>query len=126
MGAEELAWAQEADYAICNLILEKKLVIESTIKNPLTGKLDTQVNTVNGPMAVFQTLTTPGTDAETRSRFILIGVDESPEQTRAILAAQRQSHTREGWQRRLAREAILKRHQSFQRLLRPLKMHQSI
>ncbi len=122
LAVEELAGAQGADYAIRNLISAKKLVIESTIKNPLTGKLETQVNTVNGPTAVFQTTTNPRTDAETRSRFILIGVDESPEQTRAILAAQRQSHTREGWQRRLAREAILKRHQSFQRLLRPLKI----
>jgi hypothetical protein len=77
---------------------------------------------VHGPTAVFQTTTNPRTDAETRSRFILIGVDESPEQTRAILAAQRQSHTREGWRRWLAREAILKRHQAFQRLLKPLKV----
>jgi DNA primase len=122
LAVEELAGATGADYAIRNLISAKKLVIESTIKNPLTGKLETQVNTVNGPTAVFQTTTNPRTDAETRSRFVVISVDESPEQTRAILAAQRQSHTREGWQRRLAREAILKRHQSFQRLLRPLKI----
>jgi DNA primase catalytic core len=122
LAVEELAGALGADYAIRNLISAKKLVIESTIKNPLTGKLETQVNTVNGPTAVFQTTTNPRTDAETRSRFVVISVDESPEQTRAILAAQRQSHTREGWQRRLAREAILKRHQSFQRLLRPLKI----
>jgi DNA primase catalytic core len=122
LAVEELAGALGADYAIRNLISAKKLVIESTIKNPLTGKLETQVNTVNGPTAVFQTTTNPRTDAETRSRFVVISVDESPEQTKAILAAQRQSHTREGWRLRLAREAILKRHQSFQRLLKPLKV----
>jgi DNA primase catalytic core len=122
LAVEELAGAQGADYAIRNLISAKKLVIESTIKNPLTGRLETQVNTVHGPTAVFQTTTNPRTDAETRSRFILIGVDESPEQTKAILAAQRQSHTRDGWRRWLAREAILKRHQAFQRLLKPLKV----
>ena len=32
-----------------------------TIKNPLTGKLETQVNTVHGPTAVFQTTTNPQT-----------------------------------------------------------------
>jgi DNA primase len=96
--------------------------LKSTIKNPLTGKLETQVNTVYGPTAVFQTTTNPRTDAETRSRFIIISVDESPEQTRAILQAQRQSHTREGWRQRLTREAILKRHQALQRLLKPLKV----
>ena len=45
------------------------------------------------PTAVFQTTTDPRTDAETRSRFIIISVDESLEQTRAILEAQRQSCT---------------------------------
>jgi len=122
LAVEELAGAQGADYAIRNLISAKKLVIESTIKNPLTGKLETQVNTVHGPTAVFQTTTNPQTDAETRSRFIIVSVDESPEQTRAILTAQRQSHTREGWRQRLLREAILKRHHAFQRLLKPLKV----
>ncbi len=122
LAVEELAGAQGADYAIRNLISAKKLVIESTTKNPLTGKLETQINTVNGPTAVFQTTTDPRTDAETRSRFILISVDESLEQTRAILEAQRQSHTREGWKRRLACEAIVKRHHAFQRLLKPLKI----
>ena len=122
LAVEELAGALGADYAIRNLISAKKLVIESTIKNPLTGKLETQVNTVNGPTAVFQTTTNPQTDAETRSRFIVISVDESPEQTRAILQAQRQSHTLEGWRQRQAREAILRRHHAFQRLLKPAKV----
>jgi hypothetical protein len=120
LAVEELAGAAGADYAIRNLISAKKLVIESTVKNPLTGKLETQVNTVHGPTAVFQTTTNPRTDAETRSRFILVSVDESPEQTRAILRVQRQSHTLEGWHQRQSREAILRRHHAFQRLLKPL------
>jgi DNA primase catalytic core len=122
LAVEEEAGASEAHYAIRNLISAKKLVIESTIKNALTGKLETQVNTVHGPTAVFQTTTNPQTDAETRSRFILVSVDESPEQTRAILQAQRQSHTLEGWRQRQQREAILRRHHAFQRLLKPAKI----
>jgi hypothetical protein len=122
LAVEEEAGASEAHYAIRNLISAKKLVIESTIKNALTGKLETQVNTVHGPTAVFQTTTNPQTDAETRSRFILISVDESPEQTRAILEAQRQSHTLEGWRQRQQREAILRRHHALQRLLRPVRV----
>ncbi len=122
LAVEEEAGASEAHYAIRNLISAKKLVIESTIKNALTGKLETQVNTVHGPTAVFQTTTNPQTDAETRSRFILVSVDESPEQTRAILQAQRQSHTLAGWRQRQQREAILRRHHAFQRLLKPAKI----
>ena len=120
LALEELAGAKGADYAIRNLISARKLVIETTVKNPLTGKLETQVNTVHGPTAVFQTTTSPQTDAETRSRFILVSVDESPAQTRAILQRQRQVHTLEGLRQRQARERILRRHHAFQRLLRQL------
>jgi DNA primase catalytic core len=120
LAVEEVAGAEGAYYAIRNLISAKKLVIETTVKNPLTGQLTTQVNTVNGPTAVFQTTTQPDLDAETRSRFIVTSIDETPEQTRAILEAQRNSHTLDGLRRRIQREAVIQRHHAFQRLLRPL------
>ncbi len=113
----EVAGAEGARYALRNLISERKLAIESTIKNALTGRLETQINTVYGPTAVFETTTDPDTDAETKSRYVLLSVDESPEQTRAILEAQRQSHTLEGRKRRKAREAVLAKHHALQRLL---------
>jgi DNA primase catalytic core len=120
LAVEEVAGADGAHYAIRNLISAKKLVIETTVKNPMTGQLTTQVNTVNGPTAVFQTTTQPNLDAETRSRFIVTSVDESLAQTRAILEAQRNSHTLDGMRRRKQREAIIQRQHAFQRLLRPL------
>jgi DNA primase len=116
----EVAGAEGARYALRNLISDRKLVIESTIKNALTGRLETQINTVYGPTAVFETTTNPDTDAETKSRYVLLSVDESPEQTRAILEAQRQSHTLEGRKRRKAREAVLAKHHALQRLLEPI------
>jgi DNA primase catalytic core len=119
LAVEEVAGAEGARYAIRNLISAKRLTIETTVKNPLTGRLETQVNTVHGPTAVFETTTNPDTDPETKSRFILTSIDESAEQTRRILDAQRQSHTLEGMKRRKQREAILARHHAFQRSLRP-------
>lgn len=116
----EVAGAEGARYALRNLISDRKLVIESTIKNALTGRLETQLNTVYGPTAVFETTTNPDTDAETKSRYVLLSVDESPEQTKAILEAQRQSHTLEGRKRRKAREAVLAKHHALQRLLEPV------
>ena len=116
----EVAGAEGARYALRNLISDRKLVIESTVKNPVTGRLETQVNTVHGPTAVFETTTNPDTDAETKSRYLLLSVDESPEQTRAILGAQRQSHTLDGRKRRAARAAVLARQHALQRSLRPL------
>ncbi|MGI8431967.1 MAG: hypothetical protein ACR2MW_06735, partial [Chthoniobacterales bacterium] len=116
----EVAGAEGARYALRNLISEKKLVIESTIKNALSGRLETQLNIVHGPTAVFETTTDPDTDAETRSRYVLLSIDESPEQTRAILEAQRQSHTLEGRKRNKVRAALLAKHHAFQRLLAPV------
>ncbi len=120
LALEESAGAKGADYAIRNLLSARKLVIETTVKNALTGRLETQVNTVHGPTAVFQTTTSPHTDAETRSRFILVSVDESAAQTRAILERQRQAHTLAGLHHQRDRERILRRHHAFQRLLRQL------
>ena len=117
---EAVAGAEGARYALRNLISERKLVIESTIKNALTGRLETQINTVYGPAAVFETTTNPDTDPETKSRHVLLSVDESPEQTKAILEAQRQSHTLDGRKRRKAREAVLAKHHALQRLLEPV------
>jgi hypothetical protein len=49
LAVEEVAGAEGACYAIRNLISAKKLVIETTVKNPMTGQLTTQTNTVYGP-----------------------------------------------------------------------------
>jgi DNA primase catalytic core len=116
----EVAGAEGARYALRNLISEKKLTIESTVKNALTGRLETQINTVYGPTAVFETTTNPDTDPETKSRYVLLSVDESPEQTRAILDAQRHRHTLEGRKRGKARDKIMAKHHALQRLLEPV------
>ena len=117
---EEVAGAEGARYAVRNLISAKKLTIEATIKNPLTGKMETQTNTVYGPTAVFETTTRPDTDAETKSRYLLLSIDESPEQTKAIVSAQRQRHTLTALVAKKEREAIRRRHHAFQRCLRSL------
>ena len=122
LAIEEVAGALGARYAIRSLISEKILKSETTIKNPLTGRMETQVSVVYGAPSVFETTTDPDTDEETRSRFMIQTVDESTEQTRAILEAQRNSHTAEGWERKLARGMILARHHAFQRLLKPLRV----
>lgn len=120
LALEEAAGADDAAYAIRNLISQKVLTIESTIKDPLTGRLTTMENKVFGPTAVFQTTTQPDLHPETRSRFLVTTIDESREQTAKILDAQRKARTLDGFRRKLARETILKKHYAFQRLLKPL------
>jgi DNA primase len=120
LSLEEGDGAQEATYAIRNLISAGELVIESTIKDLGTGRLTTMENRVEGPTSVFITTTDPDTDPETKSRFFVTSIDEGREQTRAILAFQRQRQTLDGLNGNMAADAILKRHRNFQRLLKPV------
>jgi hypothetical protein len=120
LALEEEAGARQASYAIRNLISAGELVIETTVKDLGSGRLTTVQNRVEGPTAVFITTTNPDVDPETRSRFFVTGVDESREQTRAILESQRRRRTWEGRAGGAEREAVTQRHWNFQRLLKPL------
>ena len=115
--AEE-AGAEEAAYAIRNLISAGELIIEVTVKDLSTGKMTTMENKVEGPTAVFITTTNPEVDPETRSRFFITSIDESREQTRAILSFQRKRHTLEGRTGKTTIEALIGKHRNFQRLLK--------
>ena len=120
LALEEGDGAEAASYALRNLISAGQLVSEATIKDQMSGKLKTMENRVEGPTAVFVTTTDPDTDPETRSRFFVTSVDESREQTQAILISQRQRQTLAGLADSVAQEPTLRKHHNFQRLLRTL------
>lgn len=120
LAVEEGAGAEDASYAIRNLVSAKELVIEATVKDFSTGRMTTMENRVEGPTAVFITTTDPDVDPETRSRFFVLSVDESREQTRKILAFQRKRQGMESIAAMESVEAVVRRHRNFQRLLKPL------
>jgi len=70
-----------------------------------------------GPVAVLAAAA-GDLDLRCRDSFLAIPVDESPEQTAAILAAQRQQHGNTGPTPEQV-QAIIARHHGMQRLLRP-------
>jgi DNA primase len=117
--AEE-AGAARASYALKLLQSEGVLSIASTGKDPETGKLVTQEYRVEGPVMIFSTSTAIDHDEELLNRCLTLGVDESREQTRAILSLQRQKRTLDGLFARRQKEKLLKAHQNAQRLLRPI------
>ncbi len=120
LALEEQTGAENAAYAIRTLISSDVLISETTVRDNATGKLTSMENRVDaGKTSVFCTTTNPDIDAETRSRFIVTGISESKEQTRAILQAQRQSHTLKGLETDYAKEKIIARQRNFQRLLKP-------
>jgi hypothetical protein len=118
--AEEEGAAQ-AVYSLRTLASDQWLSIAATRTDPQTGKLHTEHYEIHGPVAIVITTTSPEAfDEETRSRFVLLTLNESVEQTRAILARQRQAHTLEGVLADAQAEEVKRRHHHLQRLLRPL------
>ncbi len=120
LALEEGDGAQEAAYAIRSLISSGVLINETTIKDLSTGRLTTMENRVEGPTAVFFTTTNPDVDPETKSRFFVTGIDESREQTRKILAFQRNNHSQDDICQSIQSQAVIQKHINFQRLLKPL------
>jgi hypothetical protein len=115
--------AERASYALKLLQSEGKLSIASTGKEPSSGRLVTHEYFVEGPAAILLTTTAIDLDEELQNRCIVLAVDESREQTRAIHRMQRTAHTLEGLELRMARADLLRLHQNAQRLLRPVSVH---
>jgi hypothetical protein len=120
--AEEEGAAQAA-YSLRTLASDQRLSIAVTQTNPQTGELHTRHYEIQGPVSIITTTTSAEAfDEETRSRFVLLTMDESLEQTQAILERQRRSRTLEGVLEEAAAERIRKLHHNAQRLIRPLKV----
>jgi DNA primase len=120
LAVEELDGMNGAIYSIRSIQSSKKTTIAYTGKDPVTGRLRTEENTVEGPLSVFITTTQVDIDGETASRFVFLAIDESREMTERILAKQRENYTREGIIRKLEAAQVLEKHRNANRLLRPL------
>jgi len=113
---------EKARYALKLLQSEGELSIASTGKDPSTGRLVTHEYRVEGPVMIFSTTTNIDIDEELQNRCIVLTVNESREQTRAIHKLQRERRTLKGLIARREKPNILKRHRNAQRLLRPLSV----
>ncbi|MDI6758660.1 MAG: CHC2 zinc finger domain-containing protein [Candidatus Omnitrophota bacterium] len=123
LAIEEEKGASGAGYSLRNLQSAHGLRSAATIKDPNTGKLNTAVYQVSGPTSMMLTTTYyQDFDFETYNRFIILTVDESWQQTKAILTRQRLNETLEGTIFKRQRERIRKLHHNVQRLLKPLEV----
>jgi len=113
--------ASQAVYSLRTLASDQHLSIAATRTDPATGKLHTEHYEVFGPVAIVITTTSPEAfDEETRSRFVMLTMDESREQTRAILEQQRRRYTLEGILEQARSERVRRLHHNIQRLIRPI------
>jgi DNA primase len=122
LAIEELDGMNGAIYSIRSIQSSKKITIAYTGKDPATGKLKTEENTVEGPLMVFITTTQVDIDGETASRFVFISIDESVEMTEKILAKQRERHTMAGMIKSLESAKVIRKHKNANRLLKPLRV----
>ena len=107
---EEAAGAEDAAYALRALQSSRRLTLSSA------GSGEARTREVRGPVSIFVTTTRTDTDEETAGRFLVLAADESEEQTRRILEAQRLAEARP------PKDAatVLRVHRNAQRLLRSL------
>jgi DNA primase catalytic core len=111
---------RQAAYALKVLQSQGELTIASTGKDPATGLLVTQEYRVEGPVMLFLTTTAIDLDEELLNRCVVLTINESREQTRAIQQRQRAQRTLQGLIARADADAVLTLHRNAQRLLRPL------
>jgi DNA primase len=113
--------AMQAVYSLRTLASDQRLSIAATRTDPNTGKLQTEHYEVFGPVVIVITTTSAEAfDEETRSRFVQLSMNESIEQTRAILERQRHQYSLLGVLEKAESEEIKKLHHHAQRLLKPL------
>ncbi len=120
LSVSEEQGASRASYSLKLLQSERTITIASTGKDPGTGRLKTETYTVEGPVALMMTTTSPDVDEELANRCVVVTVDESRDQTRAIHARQRHQETLDGLFGKLERDKLIETHRNAQRLLRPL------
>ena len=117
--AEEQGVAS-AGYALKLLQSDGQVTIASTGKDPASGLLVTHEYRVEGPVMLFLTTTAIDIDEELLNRCLVLTVNESREQTRAIHVLQRSRQTLEGLLADEGRDDIVRLHRNAQRLLQPL------
>jgi hypothetical protein len=112
--------AERASYALKLLQSEGELTIASTGKDPESGKLVTHEYHVEGPVMIMLTTTAIELDEELVNRALVLTVDETPAQTRAIHERQRARRTLDGLLASAQRSDVLALHRNAQRLLEPV------
>lgn len=113
---------RQAAYALKLLQSDGELTIASTGKDEKSGSLVTKQYTVKGPVMLMLTTTAIDVDEELLNRCLVLSVNESEDQTKAIHALQRQRQTLEGLLAESEKQYLTELHQNAQRLLKPLKV----
>ena len=119
---DERDGSEESEYPIRTLQTRKVLKLAVPVKDPSSGKIKTTILEIHGPIAYMESTTDQQINPENANRCFELYLDESPEQTGAIFAAQRRARSLEGWRHERRKAEALRIHHNAQRLLRSLKV----
>ena len=121
LAIEEEDGMKEAMYSIKTLISSQRLSIAATRTDAKTGRFSVDEYSVTGPVVVIVSTTNPDAlDDETKQRFLVLTIDESPEQTKDILQAQISKNMLDWYKTTADESSIVKLHHNMQRMLKPL------
>ena len=120
LAVAEAAGVEHAAYALKLLQSDGRLQIATAGKDSATGRQQTEVYAVEGPVAMLLTTTSATPDDELQSRCLTVQVNESAGQTGSIHGLQRSTFTATSRSAQQSGAAIRTLHQNAQRLLEPL------
>jgi len=117
----ERAGSESSEYPIRELISKKSICKAIPVKDKATGQIKTERITVHGPISYIETTAqTEEINQENLSRYFVLGMDESEEQTRFIHESQKRYAKLEGYLESLSLSKIIEKHIFAQRLLRKI------
>ena len=121
LAIEEEEGMQDAMYSVKTLISQQHLTVSTTRTDPATGKMSSDAYKVEGPVVVFVSTTRPDCfNDEVKRRFLILTIDETPEQTKNILNAQRVRNSPRWYQLTSDEATVTRLHHNMQRLLKPI------
>jgi len=121
LAIEEEEGMQDAMYSVKTLISSQKLSVSATRTDSKTGKFSSDAYKVKGPVVVMVSTTNPDAlDDETKQRFMILTIDESPEQTKNILYSQLNKNMHDWYEVSNDESSILRIYHTMNRLLEPL------
>ena len=127
LSIEEDEGMQEAMYSIRTLLSSQRLRLHGLKADTKSGEFTSMEKVVDGPASVMISTTDLSRfDHETLNRFFVLYLDESPEQTRRILAHQEEMSGVKGLESDIRRRKIEKLHRNIQRLLKPMHVSKEI
>ncbi|MEM9051887.1 MAG: hypothetical protein AAGC47_07550 [Bacteroidota bacterium] len=113
----------KASYPLKILGSENELTLAVTVRDPDGGMPQTSIRKVKASVSQLTTSTKSETDYELGSRYLILTVDESREQTQRIYEMQRAGETIKGLKAKLDKERVIRTHHNAQRMLRTLFVH---